>query len=675
MVAHVLVVNLHGGSPSDMIHKMMTLPNLARLAARSTFFPQLYCTNVAAEDALHDLVATGEPGSRYDGERTTAADAADEGCCRTVFQLFRRHGYQTVLFGDMDIGSEGHARAEIGLGELGPEEVHAGNADEGVLAGAIDLVERRLALQTARCFCMVNLACCKLLGGEGARLGGTGEGDSRARAWAILRNFDGALGRILDGLEQAGLYDSALVAILCDHPSALERPHPAPRPAPSNACTRGFLLIKYPHQTSPVTHPFPTSASTVMPMVTQACGVAHHWPRSRLGSARCCTLGFRASAASRSELLAREAFFSRLVTCVRERWYAVAAWFSLAEMARASGVKHSEPDPLLDHAGPWRNPLAKEGSLRDSDRTVTVYELAEDADELHNLANDESFLQSPLADELAHAFSEALRGSHCSSLLRAARAARKMPGPDAVPRGRDASTQTEGLTCLVRVALPEHLSEVVVRAVDCHTGHMTVFVPETAALEEWPDWCPCCVLGAHSPADLVAMASDEAAPWVRDVCFNTDWRAHSAQRGTVRLNAAEISLASFRRIVGDHCEVVTYSAYSVGEESLAEALALAAKTRCCAPDTESGHTALLGGRNSAVVRNCATVDAESGDLEVAQSYAPDAFGDEGKTEPSSVPSPPAPARGGKRMHQPAVRNGHTRGKAMSLEQLRLNKVR
>jgi len=95
----VILINIHGGFPSSMIAKATRdLKTFRNLVAEAHVYSRVYPTNACADCAFHDMVMDAPLGSMTD------SSTYDEWCFSqsttySMFNVFKKHGYSTRLFG------------------------------------------------------------------------------------------------------------------------------------------------------------------------------------------------------------------------------------------------------------------------------------------------------------------------------------------------------------------------------------------------------------------------------------------------------------------------------------------------------------------------------------------------------------------------------------------------
>ena len=100
----VIVINFHGGYPSSMIDRALCeLSGFVRLTSMSHTYDHAYPTNACAGPALHDTVMDAPLGSMADSIWHPWAFV--NRATRTIFHVFKQHGYTTRLFGCFGLDS------------------------------------------------------------------------------------------------------------------------------------------------------------------------------------------------------------------------------------------------------------------------------------------------------------------------------------------------------------------------------------------------------------------------------------------------------------------------------------------------------------------------------------------------------------------------------------------
>lgn len=95
---HVILINVHGGYPTAMVKRSLCeLPGFARLAKISHTNDRVYPTNVCAGPSLHDIFMDAPLGTMSDS--VWHAWAFVQHATRSIFHVFKQHGYRTRLFG------------------------------------------------------------------------------------------------------------------------------------------------------------------------------------------------------------------------------------------------------------------------------------------------------------------------------------------------------------------------------------------------------------------------------------------------------------------------------------------------------------------------------------------------------------------------------------------------
>lgn len=95
---NVLIINIHGGFPSCMIHKVLNqLKAFNDIYKRSETYTRAYPSNCSASPSLHDLIMDAPLASMIDsvGYEWSHVRRAS----RSIFHVFKQNGYTTNIFG------------------------------------------------------------------------------------------------------------------------------------------------------------------------------------------------------------------------------------------------------------------------------------------------------------------------------------------------------------------------------------------------------------------------------------------------------------------------------------------------------------------------------------------------------------------------------------------------
>lgn len=377
--------------------------------------------------------------------------------------------------------------------------------------------------------------------------------------WKCVQQIDEGLDRILDALDATGRLDEAVVYVYSDHPIGLYE-HGELCEAPWEACLRTFLLRKRPASfgSSPRVDSAPLSMAALPTMILEDASVhagCWHVRAPTLEQPACVTVGLamswlaRASMAPCVSVFELRTFFVRALVVRNGRPYAITLWFSLMDMARASGLSiplnadEAELSRFFERHERFANPLVQHSLSELEERgmgSVSAYEHTSDPDEMDDLMLHRDWplgqaakaikerIDASLADQGLGSFLlrvpaniHALtpdRVTFCSVQLhhRVRDRLRPLDSKNAPPirRLRDAATQTE-----TPPNLQEALGEVCsrdaakviatkLRAVPEQVTSLTVLVPDDEGGREWPSWVPPPLKGALDPADLAQRARE-----------------------------------------------------------------------------------------------------------------------------------------------------------------------
>lgn len=101
---HVILINVHGGYPTAMVKRSFCeLPGFVRLLKMSHTNDRVYPTNVCAGPSLYDMLMDAPLGTMTDSVWHSWAFVKH--ATRSIFHVFKQHGYQTRLFGCFGLDS------------------------------------------------------------------------------------------------------------------------------------------------------------------------------------------------------------------------------------------------------------------------------------------------------------------------------------------------------------------------------------------------------------------------------------------------------------------------------------------------------------------------------------------------------------------------------------------
>ena len=372
--------------------------------------------------------------------------------------------------------------------------------------------------------------------------------------WKCIEQLDAALERILMALQQTDRLHDAVIYLYSDHAVSLYE-HGELCEAPWESCTRSFLLRRAPsvhrrHSSHPL------SLAALPTMLLQDCGLHADWHVTPNPGGVCLTLGIalswlaRAAVQPSTSAYDLRTFFVRGIVTHHARVYGVIMWFSLRDMASATGLVDDGLDDisrarLYQRSSRWVNPLPNASfAILAARGALQVYDHCLDPCELDNMALHRDWCDSPCALGLKGLINSALqhhgwqtfslripenvhdlgpdRVTFCSVQLHHRVRERIQDRTSRQQRVCHAATQTEcddlSFGQALRRTFGNELGELI--ALQLPRGHdggdTTVFAPEdTIGQSTWPQWAPLPLRGAYTRDGLLQTAERRLS--VRDL--------------------------------------------------------------------------------------------------------------------------------------------------------------
>lgn len=685
----VILLNIHGGFPSAMTKRaMVELDAFRDLASGAEVYERAYPTNACAGPALHDIVMDAPLSSMTDScwhdwshARTTS---------RSLFHVFRQHGYHTRLHGafGLDRRLDPHAHMHTPCERLATSLTMHGVDEYDLqdpaftcqlgLAHDRDTLERvvssiREPSRPANAFTMVNLLGCQdahkccfrdvdprrvvipSMDFEGVNYderifsGAVVRDDPRNPAsashrhpalrraaqlhdqlrhadsvtlsheslvrtvtglhrfsWKCLQQLNEGLRRVVQALHDSDRYSDAVIYLFTDHPMSLYE-HGEFCEAPWDACLRGFLFRKAPTVAARRVDS-PMSLSDLPHMLFSDCALSCVWHGEVALDHTCLTLGLavswlaRASVHPPCSILKLRTFFVRATVQHNDRVYAVVFWFSLHDMACASGLADGREEPVLSriyqqHTS-WNNPVLVQSLLMFGDRgALQAYDLVSDRHEQNDLSQHPEWCRSDAAAAIKNAVNAALIHHRLESILLkipqnvhamdAERASvcsvqlyhrvRNTILPDISPSTshptvgcsktvtRDACTQTDEMSLeeALTSMFGSDVSSAIASMLVFESGPVTVFVPDDPSQQKsLPAWVPPPLQGRYSPDAL--LATESCGHPVTDTKVGKTHQLVRTRNGDVQFAGVRILLASATHI---HCSEGAAICYMVQDET------------------------------------------------------------------------------------------------------------
>lgn len=415
--------------------------------------------------------------------------------------------------------------------------------------------------------------------------------------WKCVQQIDEGLDRILDTLDATGRLEEAVVYVYSDHPIGLYE-HGELCEAPWEACLRTFLLRKRSNSfgSPPRVVSTPLSMAALPTMILEDASVhagCWHVRAPTVEQPACVTVGLamswlaRASMAPCVSVFELRTFFVRALVLRNGRPYAITLWFSLMDMARASGLSipnnadEAELSRFFERHERFANPLLQHNLAELEENgmgSVSAYEHTSDPDEMDDLMLHRDWplgqaakaikerINASLADQGLGSFLlrvpaniHALtpdRVTFCSVQLhhRVRDRLRPLDARNAPPirRLRDATTQTE-----TPPSIQEALGGVCsrdearviatkLRAVPEQVTSLTVLVPDEGGDRDWPSWVPPPLKGALDPSDFAQRARERR--FLVDAIDGASYALTEATEDAIILEQCTVSLKSAKSL-------------------------------------------------------------------------------------------------------------------------------
>lgn len=431
-------------------------------------------------------------------------------------------------------------------------------------------------------------------------------------SWKCLEQLDFGLSQIIQALRETNRYDDAIIYLFSDHAFSLYE-HGEHCETPWDSCLRTFAIRKAPHASPTRVHE-PLSLGDLPHMLFDDCRFFCDWHVARTLKGTCITLGLavswlaRANVHPRCDPIGLRTFFVRAVTRHNDRLYAVAFWFSLLDLARASGI-NTERDPsvlsrVFETRTTWNNPvLSRSFSEFGEDDAFQVYDLTSDRNELHDLSKLPEWCRTDTALAVKQAVDDALRHhklemlslivptnvhalsanrvSVCSVMLHnrvrdLIHPLERAPSPTTTmtprPALRGAATQTEDISMIKALndAFGTDISTAIASRLTVRSGPLTVFAPDGLSPDaQLPNWVPPPLRGAHEQQAMLD-AADRGLLLTDAVNGDTHRLTRTASDTNVLMRSCRILLQSATSLIYSGGFIIGYRVHE--EPSISEAL-------------------------------------------------------------------------------------------------------